>query len=87
MTDKKTPVSFAAPFTAPRVDPKPKPDPLQAAVKQIEAWQHGDVLKITGVDGDLFNQLNSMFREDKKDRGYKFEHDQSGVQTLTVTRK
>tara|TARA_R110001599_G_scaffold5487_1_gene27721 strand:+ start:875 stop:1135 length:261 start_codon:yes stop_codon:yes gene_type:complete len=74
----------------PRIDPvkagvlKKVPAPIEKeAVVKIESWKSGDEINLTGVDGHLFNELNDKFKNDKSDRGFRFNYDQL-KQTLVV---
>lgn len=74
----------------PRIDPvkagvlKKVAAPVQdEAVKKITAWKSGDEINLTGVDGHVFNELNDKFKNDKSDRGFRFNYDQL-KQTLSV---
>ena len=74
----------------PRIDPvkagvlKQVPAPIEKqAVAKIESWKSGDEINLTGVDGHLFNELNDKFKNDKSDRGFRFNYDQL-KQTLAV---
>ncbi len=49
----------------------------------IKSWKKGDKINLTGVDGHLFNKLNDKFKNDKSDRGFRFNYDQDN-EILTV---
>lgn len=80
MTEEKKAFNFSAPFTtpSPETTPETTPEPTTTheTEEKIRAWQRGDELTLTGVDGHLFNELYSTLQQDKKDRGYRFEYDQ-----------
>tara|TARA_B100000424_G_C22781726_1_gene420325 strand:+ start:239 stop:499 length:261 start_codon:yes stop_codon:yes gene_type:complete len=78
-------------------DDKPKIDPVKAgvlkevpapvqnqAVKKIQEWKTGDKIILTDVDGYLFNELNDKFKNDKSDRGFRFEYDQLNKKLIVM---
>jgi hypothetical protein len=74
MTDEKKPFSFAAPFTAPNVDPDPEPvskpaptektiDDIDSIIKDIDAIRAGQTISIAGiVHDDIYLTLRAKYQ-------------------------
>ena len=61
MTDEKKPFSFAAPFTAPSVEPEPAPVPKSAStgkIEDIDTLKPGQTITITEIlDDNVYTEL------------------------------
>ena len=57
MTDEKKPFSFAAPFTAPSVEPDPEPA-TTATIEDIDTLKPGQTITITNIlDDNVYTEL------------------------------
>ena len=77
MTDEKKPFSFAAPFTAPNVDPDPEPvskpaptektiDDIDSIIKDIDAIRAGQTITITEIlDDNIYIDLTRKYSDER----------------------
>tara|TARA_R100001377_G_C3193301_1_gene111504 strand:- start:2330 stop:2629 length:300 start_codon:yes stop_codon:yes gene_type:complete len=73
------------PVPAPNPVPTPAQNPVapEDVLAKIRAWKTGDEIKLTGINGHVFNDLNNTLAQDKSDRGFRFNYDQL-AQVLTI---
>ena len=95
MFNKKPEGSPENPAPARVIDPVPVPSPVpvptpaqnpvasEDATEKIRAWKAGDEIELTGINGHVFNDLNSIFAQDKSERGFRFNYDQL-AEVLTI---
>ena len=77
--------------------PVPAPGPVSTPAKnpvasedvreKIRAWKAGDELKLTRINGHVFNDLNNTLAQDKSDRGFRFNYDQLAEVLMIVDDK
>jgi hypothetical protein len=73
------------PVAAPNPVPTPAQNPVASedVTEKIRAWKTGDEIELKGINGHIFNDLNSTFAQDKSDRGFRFNYDQL-AEVLTI---
>jgi|TARA_R110002126_G_scaffold82862_1_gene202841 hypothetical protein len=89
------PRSYTHPAPDRAIDPvptapsNPVPTPAQNPVAsedvlaKIRAWKTGQEIKLTGINGHVFNDLNNTLAQDKSERSFRFNYDQS-AEVLTI---
>jgi hypothetical protein len=101
MTDEKKPFSFAAPFTAPSVEPEPEPVPKSAStgkIEDIDTLKPGQTITITEIlDDNVYTELVRKNSIDVKAGTLEITYSRTDERvnhnewaeggTLTVTRK
>ena len=97
MTDDKKPFSFAAPFTAPKVDPEPEPAST-ATIEDIDTLKPGQTINITEIlDDNIYLDLLRKYSEERAAKTLEITYSRTDERdnhekwaeggTLTVTRK
>tara|TARA_Y100000361_G_scaffold136540_1_gene137278 strand:+ start:230 stop:469 length:240 start_codon:yes stop_codon:yes gene_type:complete len=73
----------------PKETPAPAPEPPRSsgAEQKVRAWKSGEKTVIEGVDGYEFNDLNVTFKEEKKQRKFRFNYDQENKVLVVVDDK
>ena len=73
------------PVAAPNPVPTPAQNPVASedVLAKIRGWKAGEEIKLTGINGHVFNDLNNTLAQDKSERSFRFNYDQS-AQVLTI---
>jgi hypothetical protein len=73
------------PVAAPNPVPTPAQNPVASedVLAKIRGWKAGEEIKLTGINGHVFNDLNNTLAQDKSERSFRFNYDQS-AEVLTI---
>ena len=73
------------PVAAPNPVPTPAQNPVASedVLAKIRGWKAGEEVKLTGINGHVFNDLNNTLAQDKSERSFRFNYDQS-AEVLTI---
>ena len=73
------------PVAAPNPVPTPAQNPVASedVLAKIRGWKAGEEIKLTGINGHIFNDLNNTLAQDKSERSFRFNYDQS-AEVLTI---